>query len=199
MSFKLFNDFDALNAVEEIEREGAVSLGGFLKEKPRNLLLEELGCYIFKDRPRYHGEYNTEQNFRAVDDFAPEGLFVDIRFALEEYLRVKFEGCPENPLSKPLQFNELVVQRYAPGPLGITPHKDLLRCINVIVILVLEGQAEFCLCDDREGNNPRALKNEPGDLLLMRGAHFGGQTIRPFHTVKNIRSQRTTYGLRQKK
>ena len=66
-------------------------------------------------------------------------------------------------------------------------------------VFVLEGMGRFCLCDDRDGKNSRAVRNDPGDLILMRAPGFAGADIQPFHFVDRIVRRRTSFALRQKK
>ncbi|WP_088892472.1 hypothetical protein [Leptolyngbya ohadii] len=102
------------------------------------------------------------------------------------------------PFSTPLQFTELVIQRYLPGQLGITPHRDSLRAINLIALVNLSGQAKFYRCDDRQGTHAVPLDTTPGNVIFLRAPGFLNASVRPFHFVMDIRSTRYSLGLRQR-
>lgn len=104
---------------------------------------------------------------------------------------------PHSPFEGRLLFNDRLLQRYAPTPVGITPHRDRIGYRNLVSLLVLGGEGRFCVCDDRAGNGVREIPADAGDVLLMRAPGFLGETIQPFHFVDRIRVQRHVFGLRQ--
>jgi hypothetical protein len=107
-------------------------------------------------------------------------------------------GLDDYPFSTRLQFTELVLQRYEPGQLGISPHRDSLRAMNLIALVNLGGQAEFYRCDDRQGTNAVLLDTSPGNVIFLRAPGFLNTSVRPFHFLTNIRSTRYSLGLRQR-
>jgi hypothetical protein len=100
------------------------------------------------------------------------------------------------PLARPFAFNDLVVQIYQPGVLGITPHLDHVRYVGLVALVVVCGAARFCLCDDREGNGVREVPAPAGHLVLMVAPGFEGSRKRPFHAVSDITERRISFGLR---
>ena len=90
-----------------------------------------------------------------------------------------------------------MLQRYRAGALGITPHRDGSRYINLAALFTLSGEARFCLCDDRGGGGARQLDAAPGTVILLRAPGFRGAAGRPFHFVSDIRARRYSFGLRQ--
>jgi hypothetical protein len=97
----------------------------------------------------------------------------------------------------PLCFDGSALHRYPPGLLGISPHRDSARSVNLIAIFVLEGRGRFFVCRDRDGRDAVDLPNAPGDLILLRAPGLMGADVRPFHGVADIAEQRTTFALRQ--
>ena len=59
----------------------------------------------------------------------------------------------KNPPIKCPKFNDIAIQRYKPGSLGISPHKDHKKYISVIIIITLSGKSDLCICEDRKGLN----------------------------------------------
>lgn len=198
-SNSLFNDFDIELCVQQMRSEGGATVPNFLRNEVQLALLRELSEYQMRKAPNEYGPHNTRQVFSAVSLFPEHSLFTKVRAELGTFLEIKLRECSLYPLVEPLHFNEIVVHRYPPGPLGISPHRDGESVINLVALLVLEGEGRFCYCDDRPGNNPRPCRNEPGDLLLMRAPGFLGEDIQPFHFVDTITAQRTTFALRQRK
>jgi len=107
--------------------------------------------------------------------------------------------APTNPFEGRLVFNDLMLQRYSVGEVGITPHRDRTGYRNLVCLFVLEGNGRFCLCDDRAGRGAREIPHVAGDVLLMRAPGFQGTDERPFHFVRHIQSRRYVFGLRQER
>ena len=99
----------------------------------------------------------------------------------------------------PLQLNRLVLQKYNAGSLGITPHHDAKRYVNLICVVVLAGHGRFFVCEDRTGRGAREVEAAPGMAIFMRGPGFHSSRDRPFHYVSEIRETRYTFGLRQQR
>jgi len=194
-----FKDFDMGEAVKQIDLYGACTIADFLHTDVHRKLLEELSHLKLIRQSETYGKYKTRQNFSSMSEFHPESAFAAVRQGLEKFLNDKFRECRPYPLSEPLIFTDAVVQTYEPSELGISPHRDGKSCVNLISLIVLEGQGEFCLTLDREGSHPIPLRNEPRDLLLMRGPGFFHSDVQPFHFVRNVRTRRTTFAFRHRK
>jgi len=157
-------------------------------------------AYSFVQPPFEEAPYRVSHNFQSFQEFPAGSRFFVIRDELQEGLQKLFDVAQESSRaqipSKPLKFNDWVVQRYQPTHLGISPHRDMSTCVNIIALLVLEGKGRFGICANREGADIRPIRNEPGDLLLMRGPGFLGAHIRPFHFVDQIEVRRSSFALR---
>jgi alkylated DNA repair dioxygenase AlkB len=81
--------------------------------------------------------------------------------------------------------NEVYVQRYRVGDLGVTPHRDWKRYRYLVAIFTAAGEAEFMLCKNRAGEVLRSWTTTPGSLVLLRAPGFGGvDDGRLLHTVR---------------
>lgn len=95
--------------------------------------------------------------------------------------------------------NEVSVQRYRPGPLGIEPHRDNLRYRGLVAIFTTKGCARFRVLEAREGGVLAEWTPHPGDLVLLRGPGLAGvRDGRPFHAIDAPeRGQRWSVSFRQ--
>ena len=107
---------------------------------------------------------------------------------------LSYDSLVEAPTA--FRFNDLIVQRYPAGCRGISPHRDHARYVVVVAILVLSGDGEFCVCQDRSGDVAVEIPARPGDLVLMRAPGLRGVGPRPFHLLRNVTRYRRTVGLR---
>ncbi len=140
------------------------------------------------------------QNFSSCDDLPEDGGLARLMSLAEIYIGDQLLN-KYHVIDSPLVFNEGVVQVYqkaVPGQeYSISPHRDHKECINVVAVFVLEGEAPFCVCKDRQGTDTVVISNRPGDLVLMRGYGFKGLP-RPFHFVGNVtEGTRISLGMRQ--
>jgi hypothetical protein len=189
-----FSDFDTASCVESMSYDNLASIPLFLRKEDRLALLRELETYERLPARTVSGPYKVRQEYVQVREFREDSLFLSLQESLTRFLGARLDSR----LSSPLRFNDVVAQTYAPGSIGITPHKDGESFRNVVALRVLEGVGEFGTCEDREGRGFRPVRNDPGTLLLMRAPGFLNTAIQPFHTLRNITSTRTTVGLRQK-
>ncbi len=180
-------------------KPGIGVLPDFLKDSARLDLLEELTQYHMVQAPYECGPRKVRQEYKAFDDFPEKSLFLQVREELENELKVLYSiFIPPNSM-EPLTFTHQVVQRYEPGPIGIGAHRDGQSYINLVALLVLEGEDGLHSCDDEDGSNPVLVPNKAGDLILMRGSNFEGIDQGHYHLVKDIRERRIVLAFRQKK
>tara|TARA_B100000029_G_scaffold331733_1_gene324008 strand:+ start:2021 stop:2659 length:639 start_codon:yes stop_codon:yes gene_type:complete len=105
-----------------------------------------------------------------------------------------------NPPIKCPKFNDIAIQRYKPGSLGISPHKDHKKYISVIIIITLSGRSDLCICENRKGLNQLVVNDAPGNIVVLPASEFmtlNNNCIRPLHFVNNISDGRLSIGLRQ--
>lgn len=94
--------------------------------------------------------------------------------------------------------DEVCVQRYEPGTLGVTPHLDHKRYTGLVAIVTVAGAADFTLCQDRAGNPIETWNAGAGSLVLLRGPGLGGVADgRPLHMVAGpVDGHRVSVGIR---
>lgn len=199
MSVELLESVDIRLVVAELSRVGGVSVP-LLPAATRTLLLAEALSYAYERRESVVGPANVRQDLSGVDRFPDGSLFFELRDQFQRLFTEKFREHPEGPtlFSTPLHFNDVSLQRYEPGSLGITPHLDARSCINLVCVFTLTGSARFCLCEDRSGGHPMELNAAPGTVILLRAPGFQGSNRRPFHFVTDIKDLRIAFGLRQR-
>lgn len=103
----------------------------------------------------------------------------------------------EPPMTTDYTINDVVCQRYRPGGLGITPHRDHIAYTQLITLVVLGGRGRYFVCADRRGSNRQEIVSAPGRVILMPGPGYAGRSDRPFHMVGDITRLRYSVGLRQ--
>jgi hypothetical protein len=121
-----------------------------------------------------------------VTQRASAGPIGDLR-VLEVCRRIEHDiltAIPEWGEQQPgFAFNELLYQRY--GTEGyVSPHRDHLRYIGIIVLVTISGSASFSVLRERDDECVLAQWNvSPGDIVLLHGADLDGIDRRPFHCV----------------
>ncbi|MDQ4011087.1 MAG: alpha-ketoglutarate-dependent dioxygenase AlkB [Actinomycetota bacterium] len=94
--------------------------------------------------------------------------------------------------------NEVSVQRYRPGSVGITPHRDQRRYAQLVALITIAGSAPFTLCRSRDGDSLQTWQVDEGSLVLLRGPGLAGDPDgRPMHMVGGpTGTPRTSIGIR---
>ena len=120
------------------------------------------------------GERAVYQDFDICLSIPPAHRLWQLTRAVERLIAAAL-GTMDRPPLEALPLNDLVLQRYPPGARGITPHRDHVRYVGLVVIVQMSGDGRFGLCADRSGAGARMLDAGPGDGILMRAPGFGGQ------------------------
>ena len=183
-------------ALARLEAEDAAALPFLADDGRRHLLAAAEGLAYRQARPMIgEGERAVRQEFEICMN-PPPGPFHDCAAALERLLAPALACLPAPPLAAVPPLNDVVLQRYPPGALGITPHRDHVRYRDLVAIVTLAGKARFGVCRDRSGTGAREVPIPPGSLLLMRAPGFAGRDDRPFHFVSDVTEARVCLGLR---
>lgn len=190
-------DSELAAGLDRLRSEDAVSLP-LLGAGDRQALTEQAEHLAYRGATPMigEGERAVHQDFELCMSIAPGSPFHALAADLEHRVTHALAGLEPPPLSTPPRFNDLIVQRYAPGSRGITPHRDHLRYRDLVAIVTLAGRARFFLCADRSGRDARELPIPPGSLLLMRAPDFAGRRDRPFHMLSDVSETRIALGLR---
>lgn len=186
--------FDVDEVLARINANGAASVP-ILPDSYRKALLEEADMYEFQKQDEIVGPAKVREQLSSVHDILSGSLFERLRDDFQGIIRLPRRG--PSPFQTPLDLNEIVLQKYEAGSIGITPHKDFANNINLICVFILAGRARFALCDDRAGNNARDFDTTPGNVILMRAPGFMSSDFRPFHFVSDVTELRTICAIRQ--
>jgi len=162
------------------------------------ILAEDCAALPFRQARPLVGETGREvaQDFEICAAVPPDNPLWAFTADLEALLRAALAPIEPPLLARPLRLNDLVVQRYAAGSSGITPHRDHVRYEGLVAVVTLAGAARFYTCADRAGTAPRERPMPPGSLVLMRAPGFAGRTDRPFHALSDVTEARLSLGLR---
>ncbi len=140
----------------------------------------------------------VRQDFDLTVDFPPESPFRRLARALDALLAEACAGLDPPAVDPAIGFrlNDLILQRYAAGSEGITPHRDHVNYKGLVAVVPLSGSGAFYVCADREGNGRREVPAPVGNLVLMRAPGYRCDRPRPFHGVSDIGAERYSFGLR---
>ena len=188
---------DMATALLRMAREDAVSLP-LLGAPECAALVAAAGRLTYRRaRPMIgEGAQAVHQDFDLCYSLQAGSLFHGVAARLERLLARALALTDPPVFAAPPPLNDLIVQRYAAGSRGITPHRDHLRYEDVVVIVPLSGSARFFLCAARDGRTPREIPAPVGAAVLMRAPGFAGSRARPFHYVTDITAERLSFGLR---
>lgn len=142
------------------------------------------------------GEKAVYQDFLLCYDLPGDSPYRNLAARLETSLVEALNLLSPPLLRETFVLNDLILQHYPAGCRGISAHRDHLRYRGLVALVILAGQGDFVLCENRRGDNPRPFSSGKGDLLLMSAPGLGGREDRPFHYLANIRSDRLSFGCR---
>lgn len=188
--------------VEALAQSGALAVP-LLSDESRYSLLDAARVSRFRTaRPSVgQGERQVCQRMEVCGQFPDDSIFRTLNREFQTFWDAwLIEGLAQglaSPFEGRLNFNDLMLQRYGVGEVGITPHRDRTAYRNLVCLFILEGQGRFYLCNDRQGRGAREIPHQAGDVVLMRAPGFQGSVERPFHFVRDIQAPRYVFGLRQ--
>lgn len=191
---------DVARIFAALDEAGALAVP-VLDEAFRAALLEAArACQFRPARPLVgKGERLVRQRMEVCEHFPTDSIFRVLSVQFQALWDAGLAGAATNPFEGRLVFNDLMLQRYSIGEVGITPHRDRTAYRNLVCLFILEGRGRFFVCDDRTGGGAREIPHAAGDVLLMRAPGFRGSLERPFHFVRDIQSPRYIFGLRQER
>ncbi len=182
MTLALSDGFDLARCLRAVREQGAAYAEGALPESFRGRLDAEVSRGPFEPLQAYEGRARQQgELFHLHGDASGypqvQRLRDDLVAGIREHASTA-DGLGE------WQPNEVHVQRYPAGALGITPHLDLKRYRLLVAIFTVSGSAPFALCADREGTALSRWEAAAGSLVLLRGPGLGGvEDGRPLHAV----------------
>jgi hypothetical protein len=175
---------DLAGPLRETVSAGAAFLPMALDDAFRTRLLEEIHRGPFTPMSEQVGAKGVRQQgerFAVRGDLRAHPSVRALRAALVD--GVRRHAALAAGLAEWLP-DDVSVQRYRPGALGISPHLDGKRFSYLVAVFTVDGVAPFSLCADRSGTPLRTWETGPGSLLLMRAPGLAGhEDSRPLHTV----------------
>ncbi|MBK1697263.1 hypothetical protein [Rhodovibrio salinarum] len=184
-------------ALDRVARDGAAAVPA-LSRSGRHELIQAATALDFRTaRPVVgEGDRAVTQCFEIADEVPAASPLGTLAAELADRLNAAL-ARPETPSCPPIVLNDRVVQRYPATTVGISPHKDHVRYVHLVVNLVLQGAAPFYICPARSFDHALEITGQAGDALLMRAPGFAGSDHRPFHAVGAVMQERLVLGLRQ--
>ena len=161
-------------------------------------LIEQASILHFRKAKALVGNSVT-QDFEVCFPAPRDGAIDILATSIERLFLEAINSLREPPIKGP-KFNDIAMQRYVSGSVGISPHKDHKKYTSVIIIVTLSGRSNFCVCDDRNGKNAKILDDRPGNILILPATGFkvlSNVFNRPIHFVNSISDGRLSIGLRQ--
>jgi hypothetical protein len=198
--FFILDNFDIDKILGDLVSIGATSVR-ILKEDFRTTLLEEAEGYEYKPEEKIvgSGDRIVRQQMASFDDFSSNSKYIVLKKSFQTLLDRCLADLEVYPFETLLSFNSRVLQKYEKGSIGITPHRDGLRYINLVCIFNIGGRGRFFICSDRSGKDSKEIDAAPGNVVLIRAPGFFGSKDRPFHYVTDVQETRYVFGLRQKR
>ncbi len=190
---------DALTAAIGRLAESDATVVPFLTGAARRALLAETQALPYRiARPVVgEGAHAVRQDFEICTAIPADSPLHALRRVTSDALESALARFDPRPLDHALVLNDLVVQRYATGSAGISPHRDHKRYVGLVALVPLSGSGQFAVCADRSGANAREVSAHLGDLLLMRAPGLFCRMDRPYHLLRDITAERYSVGLRQ--
>lgn len=159
-------------------------------------LRTEASAIPLEPLPSHEGRARQEGEIHVIRG-RPDGYPAIQRLSDDLVELVHVHGS-EIPGCADWQPNEISVQRYHPGALGITPHLDLKHYQYLVAIVTAAGEAPFTICRNRDGDPLVTWPATAGSLVLLRAPGCDGLADgRPLHAVGGPDSgYRTSISLR---
>src|SRR5690606_31753207 len=121
-------------ALDQVMREGAAFLPWLGAADTARLLQSCAEGLTYRAARPLVGTAGREvrQDFELTMEIPPAHPLRAVARQLTAATLAALESMTPNPLPQGLEFNDLIVQRYAPGSAGITPHRDHLRYVGLV-------------------------------------------------------------------
>ena len=191
---------DAAAIIEAMRVDGACARPMLAESFREALLGEARGARYRRGRAAVGtGDAVVHQDLSYCEEFSGSSLFHVLARRFHSLFEQAARTLDPYPFETTLVINDLMLQHYTAGALGISPHRDGARYVNLACIFVLEGGGGFFVCEDRQGRGAREILAPPGSAIFLRCPGLRGATGRVFHAVADIGAPRTTFGLRHDK
>jgi hypothetical protein len=175
-------DLDLGAALDTARSDGAAYVEYALTDAFRDELRAEASVLPLEPLPAREGRARQEGEIHVIHGTAPE--YPAIRRLRHDLVELVHAQGAEIPGCTDWLPNEISVQRYHAGALGISPHLDLKRYRYLVAIVTAAGTAPFTICKNRDGDPLTTWPAAAGSLVLLRGPGLdGNHDGRPLHAV----------------
>jgi hypothetical protein len=178
--------------IYEPNHNGAISFDSILSEEGANILLHSIKSIedsLLKCKDPYNKKVQQEMQtlYKKSDeqDFDFKEPFKSVLHDFLVELNPLFRNVAQYAeFEKPLP-NSVGIHKYSKNSVGISPHKDFSRDVNLITNIILQSRNSFYVCDDREKNNPARIYSPPQSIIFMRANRaIDKEDRRPYHFVE---------------
>lgn len=176
----LLSGLELREPLAQVRHAGAAFVRRALTGSRCEQLRREVSGVAFETANGRYGprRVRQESDVFVTADFGPHPQLRRLRDELEARVHA---AAPDMSRWRP---DEVSIQRYRPGAVGITPHLDHKRYRYLVASFTVEGEAAFTLCRNREGDAIATWRAGPGSLVLLRGPGLDGlDDGRPLHAV----------------
>ncbi len=184
MSGVFLANLDLGPVLEAVRRNGAAVVAQALGDRFRTRLARELLTVRYEAAPAEVGPVRQE-----TDVFVPrnlEGFPILAELAGEFRAAVRAHAQEIRGLATYAP-NEIHLQRYRPGSLGITSHLDGKRYRRLVAFFTVRGSARLSVLRARAGEEIACFSIGPGSLALLRAPGLGSlRDGRPFHAIMPV-------------
>ncbi len=189
-------DFDIDLVMRELTLYGGTAFP-ILPEERRIALMHVAEKCAYEKQPTVVGPHKVREELSSCGEFPEGSPFIALAEEIADMMNGKLSQAAMNPFgTRMIGFNEMSLQKYDTGSIGITPHMDNRSSVDLVLVLTLKGRGDVFLCADREGTGRQKLPTAPGTLMILRAPGFLGSSKRPFHYVTNIAEERIVFGMR---
>ncbi len=184
MSRVFLANLDLGAVLEAVSRDGVAVVAQALADPFHIRLERELRTVPHEPAPAEVGPVRQETDVFVLRDL--EGFPALVELAHEFRVAVLAHAREIRGLATYAP-NEIHLQRYRPGSLGITPHLDGKRYRRLVAFFTVRGSACLSVLRERAGEEIARFSIGPGSLALLRAPGLGGlRDGRPFHAIMPV-------------
>ena len=185
------SNLDLGPVLEAVHRNGAAVVARALADPFRTRLERELKTVPYEPAPAAVGPVRQETDVFVLRDL--EGFPALVELAHEYRVAVLAHAREIRGLATYAP-NEIHLQRYRPGSLGITPHLDGKRYRRLVAFFTVRGSACLSVLRERAGEELARFSIGPGSLALLRAPGLGGlRDGRQFHAIMPVGDRRQLF------
>jgi hypothetical protein len=195
MAGVLLAKLDLGPVLEAVRRNGVAVVDQALADPFRRQLERELMTVPYQAAPAEVGPVRQETDVFLLRNLAGFPIVAELVGEFRTAVRAHAREIRGLATYAP---NEVYLQRYRPGSLGITPHLDVKRYRRLVAFFTVRGSACLSVFRERAGEEIARFSIGPGSLALLRAPGLGGlRDGRPFHAiVPGGIEERVSVGLR---